>query len=88
MNDAKDLKNWLKIDRNNYRYFITPRIYYDLYIEYKNKNPHLSIASAYIQYEWSDYEGNNFVDRECLIENRPLITCLEVIECDVIRNSV
>ena len=88
--DVKDLKNWVEITRGLYRYVVSAKVCYEIHILYWDKLNDISVAkaSAYIVGEWRDKNKHNLFERECLVAEKSVARCLEIIEADVIANSM
>ena len=88
--DVKDLRNWAEITRGLYRYVVSARVCYEIHLLYWDKLDDISNAkaSAYVVSEWRDKNKHNLFERECLVAEKSITKCLEIIEADVIANSM
>lgn len=88
--DVKDLKNWVEVTKGLYRYTVTARVCYEIHILCWDKFDDISNAkaSAYVVSEWRNINKHNLLERECLGAEKSVTRCLELIEADVIANSM
>lgn len=86
----KDFNNWKEVTKGLYRYVISANVCYEIHILYWNHKTDILSANAslFIVGDWRDKEGNNFTERECLLEKAPLCACIgKAIEDNVENNS-
>ena len=88
--DVKDLRNWVEITRGLYRYVVSAKVCYEIHLLYWDKLDDISNAkaSAYVVSEWRNIDKHNLIERGCLVAEKSVNRCLEIIEADVIANSM
>ena len=87
-NTIRDLEKWTEVTRGLYRYVISAGACYEIHILYHYHDTQILAAKAslYIVGDWSDKQGDNFFERECLLSERPVLECLKEAEKDFAEN--
>lgn len=78
VSEMKDLKNWNEVTKGLYRYVVGTNVAYEIHILYWLHNTDILTAKASL-FLVGDWNGNrkSFTERECLMNEQPVITCLE-----------
>lgn len=84
-----DIKDWKEISRGVYRYDITDKVAYEIVILYwdKDSNINTAMANLYFGGFWVDKYGRTTLERDCLLENAPVIECVDrAVQDDKLNN--
>lgn len=79
---------WREVTEQIYRYDIALHTHYEIHIlHYAHDSPIMeATASLYIAGEYVDLHDNKYFQRECLLSDKTVKVCLEVVEKDFIEN--
>ena len=83
-------ENWKEKTLGIYVYPISPGCAYEIHINYWDKKTDILAANAslYIAGCWQHKDGANTVERECLLDYAPVMTCIGRAIADDKKNNV
>ena len=79
VSEIKDLKNWTEVTKGLYRYVIGTNVAYEIHILYWSHDTDILTAKAslFLVGDWTkNIHGVTFTERECLMNEQPVIHCL------------
>ena len=73
-----DFKKWKEVTKGIYRYVVSAGACYEIHILYHDKGTDILTAKAslFITGDWSTKEQGSFFERECLLNEQPVLECL------------
>ena len=80
VSEMKYLENWNKVTKGLYRYVVGTNVAYEIHILYWLHDTDILTAKAslFIVGEWrQNINGVTYTERECLMNEQPVIHCLE-----------
>lgn len=86
----EDFKNWTEITQRIYRYVIAAGCCYEIHILYYSRGSDILTAKAnlYLVGDWHNKRtGDNYFERECLMEHQPVFECLAAAVKDNEENN-
>ena len=77
VSEMKYLENWNKVAKGLYRYVVGTNVAYEIHIMYWLHDTDILTAKAslFVVGDWND-NGKLFTERECLMNEQPVIHCL------------
>lgn len=87
---SANLKDWKEVTKGIYRYVISANAAYEIHINYWDMKTDILTANAslYIVGRWHNKGGTKTVERECLLDSKPVMDCLgKAVEDDKENNT-
>ena len=83
----KDINNWKEVTKGIYRYVIAAGACYEIHINYWDHLTDIKTSNAtlFLVGDWHN-SGENFFERETLLDSQPLVECLSAAEKDYKEN--
>ena len=83
-----NIKSWTEITKGIYRYVIAAGACYEIHINYWGHSTDINTANAtlFLAGDWTNTSGENFFEREPLLESQPVSECLTAAEKDYKEN--
>ena len=83
-----DIKNWKEVTKGIYRYVVAAKAAYEIHVNYWNHLTDIrtSNATLFLVGDWRNTSGENFFERETLLDSKPLFECLSAAEKDYKEN--
>ncbi len=87
-NRLSSLDNWTEVSKGFYRFVIGANVCYEIHILYHFHHTDILTAKAslYLVGDWKNKVGANFFERECLLSENPVSSCLQTAFKDYTEN--
>ena len=85
----REFSSWTEVTKGLYRYVIASNVCYELHILYWDENTPIETAksSLFIVGRWKTDAGKDVFERELLLKEQPLFTCIAAAEEDDKENN-
>ena len=84
-----DFRSWNEVTRGIYRYVIAANVCYEIHVIYWDEGTPIETAksSLFLVGRWKTNDGKGVFERELLLEEQPLFTCIAAAEEDDKENN-
>ena len=86
----RDFNSWTEVTRGIYRYVIAANVCYEIHVMYWDEETPIETAksSLFLVGRWKTNDGKDVFERELLLEEQPLFTCIAAADEDDKENNL